>query len=537
MAQEAWEEAQKIKRKSQSRDKFSKYKDNPVGFGEDVLGEFYTDDIIKVMESVRDNPVTIAKSANAVGKSHGAARVAVWFYKAFEGSKVYLTAAPPLENLKRILWGEIMSIAVKHEHLFSNDRIRALDIGENADSFIAGVSIPTSGSKEEREAKFSGKHAPHMLFIVDEGDAVPNEVYDGIESCLSGGVARLLIMFNPRAPVGPVYFKEKYNLANVVHLSALNHPNVTSGRDIIPGAVTRGVTLRRINEWTRPLMHGETPDASCFLVPDFLVGETTTGLHGGMYQPLPEGWRKVTEPSFSYMVLGEYPAQSATKLISKAWIDAARTRYDLYVAKYGNRPPVGVLPTMGCDIGEYGPDPSVACLRYGGFVAPFEVLPSTNPDEAMLWFLNLYRTRGVDIAMIDGTGVGSSVAPAMARIGQENEEDIRAISVKAASKPSSAIRTELGEFQMLRDQMWWACREWLRTDDSAMLPPDEMLIEELIAPDYEVQPNGKIKITDKRQLRDWLKRSTDRADALCLTFAPYARATVMRLTELAEVAG
>ena len=52
-----------------------KYRDDPVGFGEEVLGDDYTEDVKEVMLSVRDNIVTIAKSANAVGKTHGAARM------------------------------------------------------------------------------------------------------------------------------------------------------------------------------------------------------------------------------------------------------------------------------------------------------------------------------------------------------------------------------------------------------------------------------------------------------------------------------
>jgi len=83
---------------------FSDYQNDPVGFGTEVLGETYIDDVKAVMESVRDNPITIAKSANAVGKSHGAARIAVWFYKCFPGAQVYTTAAPPESNLRRILW-------------------------------------------------------------------------------------------------------------------------------------------------------------------------------------------------------------------------------------------------------------------------------------------------------------------------------------------------------------------------------------------------------------------------------------------------
>jgi len=44
---------------------YSKYQDNPVGFCEEILKETLTDDVKVLMESVRDNPITVAKSANA----------------------------------------------------------------------------------------------------------------------------------------------------------------------------------------------------------------------------------------------------------------------------------------------------------------------------------------------------------------------------------------------------------------------------------------------------------------------------------------
>jgi hypothetical protein len=112
---------------------------------------------------------------------------------------------------------------------------------------------------------------------------------------------------------------------------------------------------------------------------------------------------------------------------------------------------------------------------------------------------------------VDATGVGAGVSPHMQRAG------CSAIGIKVASSPTE--RTEMGEFKILRDQIWWACREWLRTDPGAMLPPDEMLVEELQTPTYEVV-NGKIQVMKKITMRELLRRSPDRADALCLTFAP-----------------
>jgi hypothetical protein len=530
-AEEAWNKATKILRDREQTKILSRYEKDPASFCRDIFGETYTDDVIKVMQSVLSNRVTIARSGNATGKSHAAARIAVWFFRVFSDSQIYMTAAPPLENLRRILWGHVMALTQKHPEVFFNDKITAgrLEVSRNAQSFISGVAIPTSGTAEEREAKFAGKHAPHMLFIVDEGDAVPDEVYKGIESCMSGEFDRLLIMFNPRAAIGPVHYKEIHNQANVVELSAINHPNVLTGQNIYPGAVTRETSVRRINIWTRPLAPGEPVDAECWEVPEFLVGCVAIGLDGNAFPPLEGGWRKVTNPAFNYMVLGQYPAQASQQLISRAWLDAARARYDSYAARYGDSPPHAVQPIMGVDVAEMGVDGNTACFRYGGYVAPLLSWKGVDPDTSTTKALELYRERNARICMVDGTGVGSSVAPSMSRRGRDDKNTVRAISVKVAGKPSKQIKSELGEFYMLRDQLWWAVREWLRTDSNAMLPPDRLLLQELSTPLYSVKENGKIKVSTKDDMRESLRRSPDRADALCLTFLPLPVARLLRL--------
>ena len=59
--------------------------------------------------------------------------------------------------------------------------------------------------------------------------------------------------------------------------------------------------------------------------------------------------------------------------------------------------------------------------------------------------------------------------------------------------------------------------EQYETDPGAMLPPDELLIEELQTATYEVI-KGRVRVMKKETMRELLKRSPDRADALCLTF-------------------
>jgi hypothetical protein len=79
--------------------------------------------------------------------------------------------------------------------------------------------------------------------------------------------------------------------------------------------------------------------------------------------------------------------------------------------------------------------------------------------------------------------------------------------------------SELGEFNRLRDELWWRVRDWLASD-KAMLPKDEQLFEELTVVTYKLDESERIRILKKAEMRSQLQRSPDRADALCLTFAP-----------------
>lgn len=491
------------------RNRYEMYQGDPVAFGEEVFGESYTDDVQAVMRSVVDNPVTLVRSANATGKSHGGARIAAYFYKVFPDSQVYTAAAPPEENLKSILWGEIGKLVKTHPEVFRDDNITSLNISRGPLSFIKGVTIPTTGTPEQRESRFAGKHAAHLLFILDEGDAIPAEVYRGIESCMSGGHSRLVIFHNPRARMGPTYIMERDGQAKVLHMSAFRHPNVVTGRELIPGCVDREKTIRRINEWTRPLIEPEEPDAECFEVPDFLAGTTATAANGLNYPPLTAGWRKVENPAFFYMVLGLYPPTGSHQLIAESDINMARARYDQYVAIHGAVPPVGVRPLMGFDVASMGGDKNVVCFRYGGFVPPMIVWDGMDTDASAAKGAELYMDRQATHANIDATGVGANVAPKMARMGCQS-----VVGVFAGE--SSRKHNQFGRFRKRRDEMWWATREWLRTDPTAMLPPDEELVEELKIPTYEVK-NGEIVVMSKDLMKSRLGRSPDKADALCLT--------------------
>ncbi len=491
---------------------YSGYKDDPAGFITEVLGETLTPDLEAICDSIVKYPITIAQSGNGTGKSWISARLALWFFKCREEPQVYCAAAPPQTNLENILWAEIADVCNSHPQLVEGYTQKHLRLTKSPLEFIAGVAIPSAGNDAQKQARFSGKHAPSLMFLVDEGDAVSDPVYAGIDTCLSGGYTKMLVTFNPRQRLGHVYRTIQGRRANVVKLTAFSHPNVIEGRDVIPGAVDRETTLRRIAQWTRPLKGGETKDNSCYKLPAYLVGCVPVDQQGTEYAPLKAGWYKIIEHQFSHVVLGEYPAQAENQLISEEWVDKARSRYDLFTTKHGVVIPEYAKCTCGLDIADMGKDSSVLSKRFGNFLHP---LVSWQKQDVLevgdLVKEELFKRNITDVAAIycDGTGVGAGTAPYLTR-----QYNLPAVKVMVASRATDT--TELGEFGILLDQLMWELREWLRTD-LAMLPPDAELIEELLAFSYEVR-NGKVKVSSTDDIKDLLKRSPDRARSLMLTF-------------------
>jgi hypothetical protein len=287
--------------------------------------------------------------------------------------------------------------------------------------------------------------------------------------------------------------------------------------DVIPGCVTRQAVIQAFNEWTRPLADGEE-SADTVKVPEYLIGVSDISDAGFQYPPLPAGLRVITEPEFSYIVLGEYPVTDTKQLISEEWINAARQRWDAYVAEFGEKAPEYVHGVMGQDVGEYGKDPSVSCFRYGGFCERLVRWKSVDPHVTGKKAAQEYKARRISKAFVDAIGVGSSVPGHMIELG------CNAIGVKINRKNPNKKRyvngIDAGGFESLWAELLWEVREYLRTDPYATLPPEQMLIEELMTIMYwEHGKNAEIRMTSNDDIKKLLKRSSDDMCAYLLTFA------------------
>jgi hypothetical protein len=114
------------------------------------------------------------------------------------------------------------------------------------------------------------------------------------------------------------------------------------------------------------------------------------------------------------------------------------------------------------------------------------------------------------IVVVDSIGIGAGVEDRL------RELDIPVIGVNVAETPSVESR-----FRRQRDELWQAAADWLTTRQVA-LPWDERLRDDLCAPRYDFTSDGRLIVESKAQMRSRGLLSPDRADALCLTFAPSA---------------
>ncbi len=497
---------------------YESYQGRPVEFCRDIFNAQFTEEIEDMMNSAQENPATLAKSANGVGKTYAAACFILYFFLVYGDAQVYTAAAPPEDNLKRLLWGEIGAIVERFPEVFKafSVSLASLTILRNRRSFIVGLAIPQAQDKHQIKARFSGKHAPHILFVFDEGDGVPEAVYKAVESCMSGGMARLLILFNPRSESGPVYKMEKAQEGKIVNLQAFSHPNVVTGKDIIPGAVDREQTVRRIMLWTEPLPRGEMQGTDTFVIPDFLKGYVAHRRDNTPLPPCPGGIRRIIEPDFYYMVLGMYPAMGEeNQLISGAWVTAAEQRWQLWKAKYGSRPPTGVFPFMSYDVAELGQDSNVVTLWYGNWVAPQIKWGGVDVKISGRKATDLYKTNKCQWANVDATGIGAGAWAEMFHAGCVAH---RIMVWSTDDLDADDVAEELGEFDSIRSQMLWALREWLRTDPGAMLPPG-IERQQLTAPTYGKNSRGKISISSTDAIKEKIGHSPDELMSLALRFA------------------
>jgi len=115
-----------------------------------------------------------------------------------------------------------------------------------------------------------------------------------------------------------------------------------------------------------------------------------------------------------------------------------------------------------------------------------------------------------DLIVIDKIGLGQGVYDRMREVLGEKRKHM-VYGLQSAEKPKTEQKAV--QFINVRVEMWWYVSQ-LFADGLTSIPHDEVLIQDLCTPTYEiVSSSGKIKVEPKDDIKARLGRSTNRGDA------------------------
>lgn len=451
---------------------FSKYADDPAGFMRDVLRCDPWSRQVELAEMVRDNRRVIAQSANSIGKDWLCARLALWWVFARRGF-VVLTG-PTERQVKQILMREVRRAFTSAPELPGELYSLELRVGEGEDE--CGILAFTSDNAD----KLTGYHHPRLLIAITEGQGVGEEAYEAAQACATGPENRLFVYGNPTRPTGSFHRIATSEKWEVLRIPASEHPNVVSGREEIPGAVSR--------EWVE-LMAAE-------------------------YGPTSSIYRSRVDACF--------PEESIEGLIRREWLRAAFKRHASGELAYGPQR----VPIMALDVSRFGPDSTVLAIIWGPVVEKLVVwrgIDTVGTAERVIeegrkvgeqHYLRVGGRKAglarpiMPAVWVDVPGPGGGVVDTLKRKGYP------AYGYQPAGEPTDHSK----RFLNMRAQAHWAFRDLLEKGKVA-IAPDTMLEEEALACEWTINASGKIQIVAKDLMRKELGRSPDRLDAVVIGLA------------------
>lgn len=198
-------------------------------------------------------------------------------------------------------------------------------------------------------------------------------------------------------------------------------------------------------------------------------------------------------------ILGLFPNVGFNTLLSIDDVEKAMNRHlreDQY--NYSQK-------RLGIDVARFGDDATVIFPRQGLAAFKFVLMRNARNPEIAARVAKAKAKWDSDIEFVDGTGgYGGGVIDALMQAGHSPLE------VHFSSKADDS------RYANKRAEMWFRMCDWVKKGGS--LPEDAQLKRELISPTYTFQ-NGKFLLESKEQIKKRLGFSTDRSDALALTFA------------------
>ena len=512
-----------------------RYRDDPVGFVKDVLGETgkpYSKQR-EMLQLLADNRRTSVVGANGSGKDWAAARAILWWLATRRHAKVVVTG-PTQRQVEEIVWRELRA-AYKASRVPLGGRISRSRWDIDDDRFAIGFST-------NKADNLQGFHSPELLVVVTEAHAMPQ---DQMEALKRLNPARVLLTGNAFSRSGEFFDSHhtKRYLYQRLTISAFDTPNFTGEYGGMPGMPTEEDIQERKLDWgeDHPLYQGSVLGKFPDMLDDSLISRSAieqaverweqnhlslegrgrreaagegepAGSGDGDAERNPrhssEGWNPAAGS-------GDGDTERNPRHSSEGWNPAAGsgdgdTERNPRHSSEGWNPAVGSGDPsprrLGVDVARFGSDKTALCVRWGYHVESLRSFERIDTMRTAGEVTVLVRDLDIPAVFVDEGGLGAGVVDRLRELGAPVH------GVQFGGKAPQS-----GRFANMRAEIFWELRR-LFMDGLISIPPDEELASQLLGLRYDVTSAGQVKMESKTSLRKRGIKSPDKADALALAF-------------------
>ena len=345
-----------------------RYRQDPVGFVSERLGEHLWSKQREILSAIRDHRLVAVQSCHGIGKSFTVSRTALWWGSTHPPADTrIITTAPTFKQVRGVLWQEL-----RRAHKRAGLPGDMLQLEWNIDGLLVAQGIKPDDHEPDA---FQGIHAEHLLVVLDEANGVAPALWNAAISLATSEHSRIVVIGNPDDPTST--FAEVCRPGSgwhVIRVGYADTPNFT-GEQIPPKVAAKLIGPAWIADARR--MYGEG------------------------------------SPVWTSKVLGEFPEQAEDALIRLSVARAAAVR-ELEPGAYPN--------VLGVDVARGGSDKTIIVWRRG----PRAELYSESYHEDTMQTagrvkLALEKTGAVNAA-VDADGLGAGVFDRLAEQGLPAQE-------------------------------------------------------------------------------------------------------------------
>ncbi|MFI1012614.1 hypothetical protein [Streptomyces sp. NPDC020965] len=502
------------------------WRDSPSGFVEDVLGESLWSKQRAVLDSIVAHKRTAVPAGFGVGKTHLAARAAVWFTNVHPvGTALCITTATRFRQVQRQLWPHIRKVVPRAGLPGYCDTVQYKMPTAQGHDFVAayGFSAPSND-----EAAMQGIHESHILLIVDEAGGIAPVIGHGTNNLLTGGDASLLAIGNPAMDDPSSWFEElclegedpSEPTTATITISSLDSPAITGERvpfctDCPPNANDVHTLARHMpdQDWVDRTIRSHGEDHPYVIAKVFARFPK-----GGGGIAIPPSW---VESAMSYAD----PAGDGWHRLCDLGLEGETGRHTVRE---------GAWVRLGVDVAADGGD-EFTVYRCVGDAIEFRHASAGAANDSQVAVAEvvleeIHAAQRLADALgsahpvrvkVDRNGIGHGVVSMLERWAETGLHRAQIVGVMVSESPGQDDPGAVMRPWRKRDEMWLATRSLLQPDPSSgrgrlRLHVDKKAATQLSTPKLLSRTNGYSEIESKRAMRARGMKSPDRAEAVLL---------------------